>query len=385
MQFPPRAASAVAMKFLILLPRPGVALAALTAALCGCGRGPATPAAPLPVLFEPALPLDQAPMRNIQTYIASIRGDKETDLGFKVNGLLELIGDPLQTKDWEEGVSVAKGSMLARLKQSDFTNNVRQAQAKADLDASLLANNRQLIKDQAISKQELEIIEANQKGSAAALEKARQELADSVLLAPFDGVILARFANSGETVLAGRPVIRFADLSSVSVELGVPDRLVGRISKDDQIPLRISAFEGTTFNGRVSEVGVAAKEGGRLFKVVIKVDNRERLIRPGMTASVTFEDPLVTHTNAVVVPLSALVAASHHGQSPAEPNQLSVFLVGRDERLHEQWVQTDQIIRSSVIVTRGLRAGDRVVVAGATMLYEGARVEARRAERPQPR
>ncbi|MCZ7635604.1 MAG: efflux RND transporter periplasmic adaptor subunit [Verrucomicrobia bacterium] len=91
--------------------------------------------------------------------------------------------------------------------------------------------------------------------------------------APFDGRVLARLASAGETVLPGRPVLRIADLETVSIELGVPDRVVSEIEPGAMIELTVAALEGRRFAGRVAEVGVAAREGSRLYKVVLKVPN----------------------------------------------------------------------------------------------------------------
>ena len=311
-------------------------------------------------------------------YIAMLKGDVETELSFKVSGILELIGRT-GAQDWQEGATVKQGEVLARLKQEDFASSIKSARAKAEQDRQNYDREVKLRATGAVSQQELEAAAAAREASAASLAMAEQALKDSVLLAPFDGTIAARSANNGQTVSAGKSVLQMTDLRQMSVELGLPDRLIGKVRVGKEFPVRVTTLEASTFMGRVSEVGVAAKEGARLFRVVIKVSNPDGLLRSGMTASVAFDDQNDHTRGAVLIPMSALVSASA-GKSTAA-NQLAVFVVDADGKAHERPIKTDDLVRSSVLVTQGLKPGEKVVTAGASTLYDGAPVDARTEEK----
>ena len=308
-------------------------------------------------------------------YIATVRANEETDFGFKIGGIIELVG-PRPDHGWDEGTPVEAHAVLAQLKQADFVNAFNSAQARADLTHKNFDRFSKLRAADAISQQEFDAAKADAETAKAQLAQAQQNLDDSVLRAPWDGVVLARYVNFGETVSAGKPVVRFADTSIMSVELGVPDRLLSYFTVGKEIDVEISALEGRPpFAGRVSEVGVAASKEGRLFRVVIKVRNQTGLIRSGMTATVRVGNLIGAPAASVLVPLSALVATPAAGTgAEAKEAQLAVFVVLEGKATLRR-VKTGDIIKSSIIVSQGLKEGEEVVSGGASLLYDGAPVQ----------
>jgi RND family efflux transporter MFP subunit len=339
-------------------------------------------------------------------YIAIVRAENETDLSFKVGGILDVIG-PGPGHDWEEGSMVKAGTNLANLKQSTFTNALNSARAQADLSTKVRERFLKLRESDAISVQEMEVTEANYLTARAHLAQAEQDLLDSQIRAPTRGAVLARYVNSGATVVAGQRVLRFADISTMSVELGVPDRLVNRFWPGKELDVEISALEGRPpFRGSVSEVGVAASQDSRLFRVVIKVHNPDGDIKSGMTATVRVGEPTRFAPGTVQVPLSALVTTSvlesangagsvpfggsagsggsastrspdaneQRGRATPESAQLAVFVV-KEGKATQRRVKTGDILNSSIIITAGLQDGEEVVTKGASFLYDGAPVE----------
>jgi len=214
-----------------------LALLTIALALAGCGK----PAAKSPErsLVRTALvePMDNIRSDGEASYIAIVRFDQETDLSFKVGGILAGIG-PAAGTDWDEGTPVKAGTVLAELKQADFTNAWNSAHAKAELASKTVERFRKLRESDAISQQELDVTEADWRTAHSQLDQAEQNLRDSRLVATKDGVVLARHVNSRVTVSPGQSVLRFADTSLMSVELGLPDRLVGRL-----IPARKSRWK----------------------------------------------------------------------------------------------------------------------------------------------
>ena len=349
------------------LPLAGAALV-LAGLGAGCGQRAARPVQPQPVQITTVHPVNPAHHSSEPGYIGLIRAETETDLSFKVRGILEAIG-PEGEPDWKEGTRLSAGDVLARLKPADFDNALAAASARTNLTEETLARLTKLRRSEAISQQELDIAKADAENAKAYLAQAEQNRKDAILRAPFDGVVAARYVNAGVTVDAGQKVLRVAKNDVMAVELGVPDRLVSRFWPGKEIDVEISAFEGEpAFPGRVSEVGVAASQEGRLFRVVIKVENRGRRIRSGMTATVRLGTLARVTPGAVLVPLSALVTAP---ASDAGERQLAVF-VRRGGLAARVRVQTGDIIESSIIVTDGLKAGEEVVSSGASLLYEGA-------------
>lgn len=343
----------------------------------GCRRSGPVAGPPLTVVrYEPAQRLGDVKMQTRQTYLGVVRGENETDLSFKVGGLLDLIGSE-PGKSWGEGDPIEANQVLAQLKQVDFKAELDSSKARAELARSRFARAEQLLRDQAISPQEFDVITAGQDEARAALDRAQQAFLDSTLRAPFAGRVLARLATGGEIVMQGRPVLRIADLSVVSVDLGVPDRVVNQIRPGQRIPLVVTALEGRQFDGEVSEVGVAAKEGSRLFKVVLKVQNSKGELRSGMTATATFQETPREFQDAVLVRLSALVSWSQAGTTGTNRDALAVFVVDDSGRAQERRVETDDLIRSSIVVTQGVKPGEKVVVVGASRLHDGEPVAAR--------
>lgn len=351
--------------------------AALTTALLlsGCSK----PAIRLPeknlVRTATVQPMESVRSDGEAAYLASVKFDHETDLNFKVGGIVVLIG-PAADKDWDEGTPVTAGTVLAELKQSDFQNALDTARAKAELADKTRERFRRLRLTDAISQQELDVVEAEWRTAQAALDQAEHNLHDSRLVADKHGVILARHINRGVTVAPSQPVLRFADTSLMSVELGLPDRLIGKVTPGQEIEVEISALEGLKpFKGRVSEVGVAASAEGRLFRVVIKVPNPDGLLRSGMTARIRVGDTATTASGTVCIPLSALVTLVPDGTAqPKAPTPLGVF-VFQDGKAVQRAVKTGDIFKSSILITDGLRAGEQVVTSGASFLYDGAPIE----------
>lgn len=347
----------------------------LSAALLLVGCGKPAPKAPEKSLVRTAVVESANNLRSDgeASYLASVKFDQETDLSFKVGGILTGIG-PNADKDWDEGTPVKAGTILAELKQADFNNALNSARAKAELARKTVGRFRKLREADAISQQELDVAEADWRTAAAQLDQAEQNLRDSRLIASKDGVVLARYVNSRVTVSPGQKVLRFADTSLMSVELGLPDRLIGQVAVGSEIDVKISALEGMpAFKGRVTEVGVAASTEGRLFRVVIKVPNPDGLLRSGMTARIQVGDSAATKPGTVCIPLSALVTFPSDGQAGGK-SQLGVFVV-QDNKAMKRTVKTGDILNSSILVTEGLRAGEQVVTAGASFLYDGAPVE----------
>ena len=343
--------------------------------LVGCGRPAARPPEKSLVRTAVVKAMDNVKSEDEASYLASVRFDHETDLSFKVGGILVSIGPELGT-DWDEATPVKSGAVLAELKQGDFTNVLNSARAHAELAGKTLERFRKLRATDAISQQELDATEADWQTAQAQLDQAEQNLRDSRLVAAKHGVVLMRYVNSGVTVAAGQRVLRFADTGLMSVELGLPDRLVGRLVPGMEVPVEVSALEGLPpFRGRVSEVGVAASTEGRLFRVVIKVPNPDGLLRSGMTARIHVGDTAAATPGTVCVPLSTLVTiAPDSGSEASGQPQLGVFVV-QDSKAVRRPVKTGDILNSSILVTDGLRAGEQVVTSGASFLYDGAPIE----------
>ena len=206
--------------------------------------------------------------------------------------------------------------------------------------------------------------------------RREQNLRDSRLVAAKHGVVLMRYVNSGVTVGPGQRVLRFADTSLMSVELGLPDRLIGRLTPGKEVDVVVSGLEGLPpFRGRVSEVGVAASGEGRLFRVVIKVPNPDGLLRSGMTARIHVGD-MPGKNRARSVFRSRLWSPWFRMAVRPEPAraQLGVFVV-QDGKAVQRAVKTGDILNSSILITEGLRAGEQVVTSGASFLYDGAPIE----------
>jgi len=345
----------------------------------GCERK--LPVAPptIVVRWDTVKPADSRRPAAGSTYIALVRGDIETDLSFKVGGILERIGNP-NGADWQEGATFTNNQPLAQLVQADFTNALNKALANWEMDNSLFKRSSTLISKGVISSNEFDVITARAKESAAALAQARQALSDSVLRAPYDGTILARSAEAGETIPPGHPLLHIGDLRQMSLEFGVPDAVVGHIKANDTLPITISALGEMTCTGRVSEVGVAARKGERLFKVVLKVPNPAGRLKSGMTASVLLAPRTQPNGPAVQAPLSALVTRTKISD-PAQPFAVFVLVTdGAKTRVREQPVAIGDLTDNSIVITNGLSAGDKVVVVGASMLYDDAPVAARPAK-----
>jgi len=303
----------------------------------------------------------------VVSYVGTLAGDVELDLAFKLAGRIAAIG-PAAGRDWREGDVVAAGTALASLDPAQLVETVRAAEARASNDAGLHERGVKLMEDRLISQQDLDKLAAARDASAADLRRAQAALADAVIAAPFAGTVLRRGVRSGETVAVGQMVLRLADLSRMSVELGVPEHLVGRLKPDQELALTLPAFPGRSFRGLVSEVGASAAAGSRLFQVRVAVANPDGRLRPGMSATVAIPGDLPP-PGAVTVPLSALLAG-------ADGRAFHVMVVEGATACAKP-VEVIDVIGSAAVISRGLAVGEAVVVAGAGLCADGQPVAAR--------
>ena len=160
------------------------------------------------------------------------------------------------------------------------------------------------------AKASLTAAKASAAQAAANLAQAKLNLSYATIYSPVDGVVLSRAVELGQTVAASLQAPTLftiaEDLARMQIDTAVAEADVGRLTEGMKAQFTVDAFPGKTFEGSVRQVRNAptTTQGVVTYDAVIDVDNPDKLLRPGMTANVTFV--LAQVADAIKIPNAAL-------------------------------------------------------------------------------
>jgi HlyD family secretion protein len=247
---------------------------------------------------------------------------KSSDVGVKVGGRI-------QTLDFEEGTRVRVGQIMARLEHADLDaqlaaavagvaeaeTQLAQTIATRDEDLRQLERQRALARDGITTNQALTGAEATAQVSVsrvrtteASIVSARarvrvieESIENTNVRAPFDGVVIKKRAEVGETVspfgVAGQStreggaIATIADLRELEVQTEVSENSLARLERGMPATVKLQAYQARSFSGRLREIFPSADRAKAIVEVRVSILDPDADVKPEMTASVTFEEP----------------------------------------------------------------------------------------------
>jgi HlyD family secretion protein len=209
----------------------------------------------------------------------------------------------------ETGQTVKRGDLMVRVDPRIPRNAVAQAQADLEVAQARLGNANsqkrradELFKSQSITEQEheqalLDYANANAEVIRArvALDNARDQLDDTNVRAPINGTIIEKQVERGQVISSptndvggGTVLLKMADLNLVQVRTLVDETDIGKIQPSQRATVTVDAFPNRPFAGTVLKIEPQAQteQNVTMFPVLVRIDNKEGLLRPGMNAEV---------------------------------------------------------------------------------------------------
>ena len=335
--------------------RASLVLAALFL-VTACSKSPLPPEPLRPVL---TVVIGERADERAATYSGEVRSRYETPLAFRIGG-------KIAARLVDVGASVKSGDVLARLDPADSTLSASAANAQLDLASADLARYRELRSKNFVSQAALDAKETSFKSAKAQAELARNQRDYTVLRADHAGVVEAVAAEVGQVVAAGQTVVRVAHTDALEVAVAIPESRLPERLKDAEITLW--ADERASYRGVLRELSPVADAATRTYAArvaIIKPDTRMQL---GMTAKVRFlADKEPAQAARLSVPLAAIF------QQDGRP---ALWVVGADQTLSLRPVAVAAYGEQSATLAGGVKAGERIVVAGVHKLAAGEKIKA---------
>lgn len=182
----------------------------------------------------------------------------------------------------DKGATVESGEPVARLSPDDRPARLAEARALRDQRRLEYEAARRLNEKGYRAETQLAAAKAALEAAEAMVAQAEEALDDTVLRAPFAGVVSDRLAEIGQYLEVGDPVVRVLDISPILAVAQVSERDVDRIARGASATVRL--ITGRILEGRVHFVSNEADPVTRTFRVEVKIANDERLIADGLTA-----------------------------------------------------------------------------------------------------
>ena len=273
-----------------------------------------------------------------------------------------------------EGRSVRSGQVLARIDQTEVLARVAAREADVEAARAQLVwadknrnTQKALLEKSFISQNAFDNIQshydvavAKLRAAQADLVVAHKSLGDSVLVAPFAGIVAERHAQPGERVALDAKVISIVDLSRLELEGAVPAAAIGQAKIGQQVSFRVDGFGEREFAGRIERINPATSAGSRSINVYAVIDNPDGALRKGMFAQGGLM--LGRIENALVIPVSAV-------REEAGQSLVYALVDGAVKRKPIKTGPADAV--GKVQILEGIEAGDRIVRSNLGALREG--------------
>lgn len=313
-------------------------------------------------------------LEQVRTISGIVAPVETANLSFEVHGKVNSVKVNL-------GSEVKKGQVLASLDKRNFNLALQSSQAEVEKAKASLSEAKneyfrykKLIEQQLVSQSGFDNAKAVYESfksavdvTLAQLDIADKNLQDSVLLAPYDGIITKRLIEPSQQISSGSLAFEIEGTHGLEVQVMVPETIIQELKQDALIKVSFPTLPSLLLQGKITEIGTRA-ESANAFPVTIVIQESNDKLRAGMTAEVEFVFEGQGRTGftgqSIIVPLTAL---------HAELNQrISVFVFDEQEQIvRKRSVQTENVMDNKVYISKGLKEGEIIAISGVAFLRDG--------------
>lgn len=291
---------------------------------------------------------------------AGARKEEIAMLTARVNSARAQMNDAKATLDRVENMFKAGGMSRSEYEKAQTAHEVARMAYKAA--SQELAAGRTGARPEDIAAMEFTV-----RGIEAKVRAAGNALADTVLHAPFGGVVIDRYVDNNQSVQRDQPIVSLQDIGALEVSISVPETLVMRLPKEPLrgIEARFASLPDARFPLAYREASAQADPATQTYSVFFSFAVPEGLtVLPGMTVDVIIPRPGGSGGAEAELPASAVI--------PGEGTGHFVWKVDGEGELRVRKIPVEVTgYRGDTALVKGAAPGDRIVTAGVSLLFEG--------------
>ncbi|GAB4464945.1 MAG: hypothetical protein OHK0029_35260 [Armatimonadaceae bacterium] len=280
-----------------------------------------------------------------------------------------------EAQQQKESAVAAKSSAVAQQKAAEKQALLTRNQAKATVEVArqvvrqaeaALASARGNIARRSAYQQNIEALEAAVAAAEADLRLSLANRNATTMVAPLSGVVTRRYLDPGALATPTNPILAVQSTRDIWVNFGVPEEVRRRLSVGQTAQVTVDSAGGGTFSGRILRLNPSADPQTRQFTVRVMVENGDRRLQPGSSATVQLN--LEEFPNVLTVPREAV-------QTSRNPAEKPTVVVAEGETAKVREVTLGESDGKRVIVRSGLSEGDSVVILAGRQLKEGQAIK----------
>jgi len=269
-----------------------------------------------------------------------------------------------------EGQKVKKGEVLAKIDDGGLSQQLAQLKIQSEL-AKTTFERQQRLWDQKIGS-EMQYLQAksNYEAQDQAIAQLEQQVAKTIVRAPFSGTIDDVFTEQGSVVMPGQTeLMRIVNLNNMYIETDVPEKYVANITRGKKVEVEFPIL-GKKVDSKVRQVGDFINPSNRTFKVEISVPNKEKAIKPNLTAKLRIND--YSNESALLIP-QGIISENANGEQ-------YIYVIkdkdGSDKATAEKRIIETGLTQGDYIeVIKGLDPGIEIIQEGARSVNDGQEVK----------
>jgi membrane fusion protein, multidrug efflux system len=305
------------------------------------------------------------PEKGIMDQTVTLPGNFEA---LEQSNLFAHVGGYLKKIYVDEGDHVKKGQLLAEIDAPDVVQEYHKAKAEYDLKDITYKRYQELLKEQVVSQQEFDNVEADANESKARFDNAAANLSFTRITAPFAGSIARRFKYPGDLITNvksnnEKPLFILINEKDLRLAINVPQIEVSLIHPGDAVDIQVDSFSGTTFQGTVTRLDALLDDSTKTQRVLIDLPNPDEKLHAGMFASAVLHVKEVK--DAVSIPEDSILT---------EGDKHFVF-IEKDQKAIRREVTTGLDLNGRVQITQGVNPDDNVIRVGSAVLTDGSPVK----------
>lgn len=300
----------------------------------------------------------------------------EAQLSFRVTGVIRsikvVVGQRIQKNqhiasiddsdailDYEKAVAAQKNTQV----------QVETAKSNLERVRDLYENNNVSLSEYEAAKNKFAAAKSDYSASKKNTALNKREVGYYKLYSPMDGIVVSKDVNENENVSAGQSIVKINSENDIQVVVGIPEKYISKIKKDNKAIVTFSTLTGKIFQGIVTEISYSISSSST-YPVKINLMEFDKAIRPGMPANVSFTIGSNDKSSFFLVPSNS-VGEDNNGNF--------VFTVESDQEgfglVHKKIVQVGKLTDKGFQILSGVNDGDFIITSGIDKMTDNKKVK----------